>query len=112
VTTISSHVLDTALGRPARDVPIRLERLGDAGQWSPVAEARTDDDGRVRGLAPGDALAAGTYRVTFDTQAYFAASAQPVFYPSVDVVFVVGSDAHYHVPLLLSPFGYATYRGS
>ncbi|HEX3772593.1 MAG TPA: hydroxyisourate hydrolase [Polyangiaceae bacterium] len=109
--TISSHVLDTALGRPARDVPVRLERL-DGGQWSLVAQAVTDDDGRVLRLTPDAGVAAGTYRVTFDTEAYFGAGNRPVFYPRVDVVFVVTAGEHYHVPLLVSPFGYSTYRGS
>jgi 5-hydroxyisourate hydrolase len=111
MTSISSHVLDTTLGRPARDVPVRLDRL-DGGAWSPVAQAVTDDDGRVRRLSPEAGVPPGTYRVTFDTEAYFGAGNRPVFYPSVDVVFIVADDAHYHVPLLLSPFGYSTYRGS
>jgi 5-hydroxyisourate hydrolase len=111
MTSISSHVLDTARGRPARDVPVRLERLDD-GAWSSVAQAVTDDDGRVRSLSPEAGVPAGTYRVTFDTEAYFGANNLPVFYPSVDVVFIVSGDDHYHVPLLLNPFGYSTYRGS
>jgi allantoicase len=111
VTTVSSHALDTTLGQPARGLPVRLDVLDASGQWSEVARARTDDDGRVRRFVDG-ALAGGTYRVTFDTRAYLEATGQPVFYPWVDVVFIATGDAHYHVPLLISPHGYSTYRGS
>jgi 5-hydroxyisourate hydrolase len=112
MSSISSHVLDTGLGHPAKNVPVRLDRLDDEGQWATLSQALTDEDGRIRRLAPDDSLAVGTYRVTFDTMTYFGASDRPVFYPQVDVVFVVERDAHYHVPLILSPFGYSTYRGS
>jgi 5-hydroxyisourate hydrolase len=109
--SISSHVLDTALGRPARALPVRLDRLDD-GRWSTVSQARTDEDGRVRQWGAEGALGAGTYRVSFDTKTYFENDGRPVFYPYVEVVFVVEAAAHYHIPLLLSPFGYSTYRGS
>ena len=113
MSTLSSHVLDTASGRPARGVPVRLEALDAGGDWKTLADAVTDDDGRVRRLPPEGPLPAGTYRVTFDTRAYLEAAGRPVFYPRVDVVFVVGAGAeHYHIPLILSPFGYSTYRGS
>ena len=108
---ITSHVLDSTLGRPAPGVPVSLDRLSD-GEWMPVADAVTDDDGRVAELGPV-ALPGGTYRVTFDTAAYFGSTGQPVFYPAVSVSFVLAEEAeHYHVPLLLSPFAYSTYRGS
>ena len=118
---ITSHVLDTALGRPARNVGVRLDRLDAAGAWTTRGRAVTDDDGRAAFLAGEGATAsgatngpaAGTYRVTFDTGAYFAASQRPVFYPWVDVVFRIDDGReHFHIPLLLSPFGYSTYRGS
>jgi 5-hydroxyisourate hydrolase len=110
--TISSHVLDTASGRPARGLVVRLDVL-DEERWTNLSEVRTDDDGRVRRLAPEGPLRPGTYRVTFETRAYLEAAGLPVFYPSIDVVFVLAEgDAHYHVPLLLSPYGYSTYRGS
>jgi len=103
--TLSTHVLDAALGRPAADVAVRLSRGGEV-----QAEARTDADGRVREL--GD-LAAGSYTVTFDTGGYFAATGQEGFYPEVAVTFtVIEPGRHHHVPLLLSPFAYSTYRGS
>ncbi|MFI6574839.1 hydroxyisourate hydrolase [Nocardiopsis sp. NPDC050513] len=111
---VTTHILDASLGRPARDVPVRLEGAADAERtsWKTVAEGRTDDDGRVPDLGP-DRLAAGCYRVVFDTAAYFAATGQTGFYPEVTVVFdLADEDAHYHVPLLLSPFAYSTYRGS
>lgn len=101
--TLSTHVLDAARGRPARDVPVRLERR-DGDAWVPLAEARTDDDGRVRHLpSPG----AGAHRLVFDT------AGLSDFYPEVAVAFTVTDPAeHYHVPLLLSPYAYSTYRGS
>lgn len=109
MSTLSTHVLDTALGRPAAGVPVRLER-SDGGP--PLAEAVTGKDGRVAALGPAD-LAAGAYRVVFDTGAYFARAGQRAFYPEVAISFLVeAADGHYHVPLVLSPFGYATYRGS
>jgi 5-hydroxyisourate hydrolase len=102
---ISTHVLDTSRGRPAAGVAVVLERQEGDG-WSPVGEARTDADGRVDELA---AAGAGVYRLTFDTGSYFESG----FYPQVAVEFRVDDDAgRYHVPLLLSPFGYSTYRGS
>jgi 5-hydroxyisourate hydrolase len=111
VSGISTHVLDTSRGRPAAGVPVTLERAGDSG-WRPVGSGTTDADGRVRGLltsAPAD----GRYRLTFDTGAYFQAVGEAAFYPEVSVTFVVADgEEHYHVPLLLSPFGYSTYRGS
>lgn len=111
--SITTHVLDTALGRPARGVPIVLTRA-DGDGWQPVGAGATDDDGRLRTLVPAGApLAAGTYRLRFDTAAYFAAQSTTGFYPYVEVVFTLrDAGGHVHVPLLLSPYGYSTYRGS
>ena len=115
MSTVSSHVLDTSLGRPAQGVRARLQMLelvDGAQHWKTLAEETTDADGRVRRFVEAQ-LQSGNYRVCFDTKSYFEASGQPVFYPQVGVVFAVGTgDEHYHVPLLLSPFGYSTYRGS
>jgi 5-hydroxyisourate hydrolase len=109
VSTVTTHVLDTSLGRPAAGVPIRLERLPSG---EPVAEGVTDDDGRARDLGPDD-LPPGTYRVVFGTGAYFARSGRRTFYPEAAVTFLVEeAGGHYHVPLVLSPFAYSTYRGS
>lgn len=110
MSAVTTHVLDTALGRPGRGVPVRLERL-DAGP-ALLAEAATDDDGRVRDLGPGR-LEPGRYRLVFGTAAYHAATGQDGFFPEVVITFALTDpDQHYHVPLLLSPFAYSTYRGS
>jgi 5-hydroxyisourate hydrolase len=109
--TLSTHVLDATSGRPAPNVALTLHRRGQAG-WEPVGEGVTDDDGRCRTLAP-DGLQAAIYRLIFDTGAYFVASGQKGFYPEVSIVFeVTEPELHYHVPLLLAPFAYSTYRGS
>ncbi len=111
---ITSHVLDTALGRPARDLAVRLDVLDEGGAWRTLAERVTGDDGRVADLlAARRRCEARTYRLTFETGAYFAASGRPAFYPRVEVTFDVAAPGeHYHIPLLISPFGYSTYRGS
>lgn len=111
--SITTHVLDTSLGRPAAGVRVVLEQEA-VGKWKRVGEGTTDADGRLRSLvAEGTKLDAGTYRLLFDTGAYFAARKVEAFYPSVTVTFHLRDAAeHYHVPLLLSPYGYSTYRGS
>jgi 5-hydroxyisourate hydrolase len=114
MTGITTHVLDTVRGRPAVGVAVSLARhSGDA--WAELSTARTDANGRVANLLP-TALKhpAGTYRLRFDTGAYFAAQGGGVapFYPVVEIVFEIRDAEHYHVPLLVSPFGYTTYRGS
>lgn len=111
---ISTHVLDTASGRPAAGVGVILEQQGAGGELQQVSRARTDADGRVRELVPGAVdLAAGTYRLTFETGAYFESIDVQGFYPRVSVLFTVRDPTqHHHVPLLLSPYGYSTYRGS
>ena len=112
--SITTHVLDTARGRPARGVAVMLEVVRGPNDAEVLARGATDQDGRLRELLPaGHALVPGTYRLTFDTGAYFAAQHAPTFYPEVAIVFAVrDAGEHYHVPLLLSPFGYSTYRGS
>ena len=110
---ITTHVLDTARGKPAAGVPVVLEiRSGDS--WKELARAVTDGDGRVRPLLPaGTALVPGTYRITFATGAWFRDQEIEGFYPEAALVFDVrDAGQHYHVPLLLSPYGYSTYRGS
>lgn len=110
MSQITTHVLDTARGCPATGLPLALSRL-EKDEWETLAAAVTDEDGRAPGLADGERLPAGTYRIHFDTAAYFGSG--DAFYPWVDVVFRLDdSAAHYHVPLLLSPFAYSTYRGS
>lgn len=111
---ISTHVLDTASGRPAAGVGVILEKQGAGGDMQMVSRARTDQDGRVRELVPGAVdLETGTYRLTFETGAYFESLELEGFYPRVAVLFSVREPSqHHHVPLLLSPYGYSTYRGS
>ena len=109
---ISTHVLDTTRGRPAAGLAVTLRRRGADGDWSVVGRAVTDADGRVKDLANAP-LAAGDYRLEFATGKYFTALDTEVFYPEVFVtVAATDGDAHLHVPLLLSPFGYSTYRGT
>jgi len=110
MTGLTSHVLDLALGQPARGLAVRLE-VPDGATWRVLARAVTDDDGRAGGLAA--ALPAGTYRLAFETGAYFASTGRASFYPYVEVTFqITATGQHHHVPLLLSPHGYTTYRGS
>ena len=113
MSAITTHILDISSGFPARGVPITLERQTSAG-WEIIGKGATDDDGRLRDLLnSGAILEAGNYRLTFDTETYFAQRQVQGFYPQITVVFAVRDAAqHYHVPLLLSPFGYSTYRGS
>jgi 5-hydroxyisourate hydrolase len=113
MSAITTHILDVSTGVPARGVPVTLERETADG-WEIIGRAATDDDGRLRDLLRADeAFAAGNYRLTFDTEIYFQKQQTEGFYPQVTVAFTVRDAAqHYHVPLLLSPFGYSTYRGS
>ena len=114
MSAITTHVLDTARGKPASGVPIVLEIATADGSWDQLGRGQTDDDGRLRTLlAEGPRPAAGIYRLTFDTDSYFGALGIEGFYPSAQIVFRLSApEQHYHVPLLLSPFGYSTYRGS
>jgi 5-hydroxyisourate hydrolase len=110
---ISTHVLDTSRGKPANDVPVRLERQDAAGTWQLLHSARTDQDGRCAQLLTADELPAGVYRLVFDTASYFKAVNANGLYPLVEVIFRVGDgESQFHIPLLLSPNGYTTYRGS
>lgn len=112
MSAITTHVLDTARGRPAAGMTVVLDRL-DGGQWQRVAQGATDDDGRLRTLMPEESRTEpGTYRLVFDTAQYFRRVGASAFYPRVTLEFETAGDAHYHVPLLISPFGYSTYRGT
>jgi 5-hydroxyisourate hydrolase len=110
---ISTHILDTALGRPAAEVAVSLAQLMD-GAWVAVNEAATDSDGRCKYLLPeGETLRTGVYRVHFATATYYASKGLKGLYPYVEVVFeIMDSGQHYHIPLLLTANGYTTYRGS
>ncbi|RRR97461.1 hydroxyisourate hydrolase [Glycomyces terrestris] len=107
MSTVSSHVLDAVTGRPAAGVHLTLARREDDGVFAVVHTGRTDDDGRVAGWN----TAPGLHRLRFDTGDWFAAQGTDTFYPEVEIAFLV-ADGHHHVPLLLSPFAYSTYRGS
>jgi 5-hydroxyisourate hydrolase len=109
---LSTHVLDLSTGKPAAGVSVRLERAEGDG-FVRIAELQTGDDGRIANLLGGEALRAVTYRLTFLIGPYFAVRGLPVFYPEAQVLFVVSDTGrHHHIPLLLSAFGYSTYRGS
>ncbi len=114
MSAITTHVLDTSRGCPAIGVPVVLQQRAEGDRWQVVGGGQTDAEGRVQGLLPqGTALVPGVYRLIFDTQRYFDAQQLRGFYPHVIVVFEANAgEAHYHVPLLLGPFGYTTYRGS
>ena len=111
---ISTHVLDVAQGKPAKHVPVRLEQQSASGEWSLISDSHTDADGRcAQLLADGADLAAGIYRLTFDTASYQQAHSTDTLYPVVEITFRVREEeSHFHLPLLLSPHGYTTYRGS
>jgi 5-hydroxyisourate hydrolase len=113
-TRISTHVLDIAQGQPAKDVPVRLERRDASGAWRLLAAALTDQDGRCAQLMPEkETLTPGLYRLGFETATYFAAGKLDGLYPLVEITFQVREgERYFHIPLLLSPHGYTTYRGS
>jgi 5-hydroxyisourate hydrolase len=113
MSALTTHVLDLSVGTPARGVAVTLEWF-HAGAWTTVAERHTDHDGRVRDLLPeGQPPALGTYRLTFGIADYFHQLGMMTFFTEVPVVFVIRDpERHHHVPLLVSPYGYSTYRGS
>ena len=111
MTRITTHVLDTALGRPAAGLNVRLDRV-DGGKTEEVTSARTDAEGRVRDWSP-QLVAPGHYRLVFETGEWFRAAGRESLYPEVVIhVNLADSEPHYHIPLLLAPFGYSTYRGT
>jgi 5-hydroxyisourate hydrolase len=113
MSQITTHVLDTSVGKPAANVPIVLELQIGGSQWKKLGEGATDSDGRLTNLLGSNALDAGTYRLTFDTGKYFAAREIESMYSTVIIIFTATNvREHYHIPLLLSPYGYSTYRGS
>ena len=113
MSEITTHVLDVSAGRPAAGVPVILEIEKAGGAWKELSRGATDSDGRLRHLLAPGSLVKGKYRLTFETQAYFEARKTAGLYPQVSVVFYVhDANERYHIPLLLSPYGYSTYRGS
>lgn len=113
MSRVTTHVLDTARGAPARGVPVTLERRQESGAFLAIGGGETDGDGRLKAPLHDGSLDPGVYRITFDSAVYFRARGCETFYPGVSVLFEIHDpEQHYHVPLLLSPFGYSTYRGS
>src|SRR5438477_12553734 len=114
MSAITAHVLDISRGHPAMGLAVILHVQSGPEDWLELGRAQTDNDGRVKNLlAPGVAIHKGTYRLTFETGAYFQAAFAETFFPRVEVLFNVTDPApHYHVPLLVTPFGYTTYRGT
>ncbi|MGB6843683.1 MAG: hydroxyisourate hydrolase [Candidatus Acidiferrales bacterium] len=113
MSDITTHVLDTSVGRPAVGVPVLLEIQSSPGVWREISRGATDSDGRLRHLLSSGSLTEAAYRLTFDTRAYFQSRGVTALYPSVTIVFDVRyPKEQHHIPLLLGPFGYTTYRGS
>ena len=112
VSQITTHILDTSIGKPGKGVNIQLQQPSENG-WDTIAQGVTNDDGRIADLlAPDRVLAPGNYQMVFDTGGYFRQMKVTGFYPEVVIQFTVFDDSHYHVPLLINPYGYSTYRGS
>ena len=113
MSPITTHILDVSTGRPASGVDVTLHVQDATGHWRPLGSGLTDADGRQKGLLDGSQFQGGSYRLTFAVGHYFELTQRPCFYDDVQITFKVdATDEHYHVPLLLSPFGYSTYRGS
>ena len=113
MSQITTHVLDTAKGLPAEGIRISLQRPTNEGQWEDITSGVTNSDGRVANFMSDDMIIEpGIYRMLFDTKTYFENNDTKGFYPEVPVIFEITDMEHYHIPLLLSPFGYSTYRGS
>lgn len=112
VSQLTTHVLDTSIGKPGKDITIRLKHCVN-NNWQTLAQGVTNSDGRIADLLPPNRnLASGNYKMVFETEAYFRSTGTKGFYPSVEIEFTVFDDTHYHVPLLINPYGYSTYRGS
>jgi 5-hydroxyisourate hydrolase len=113
VSGITTHVLDVSIGKPAAGIDVRLERKNGDGEWETIGNQKTDSDGRANELYSTSELTTGVYRLLFDVGSYFGPKQIESFYEKIVIAFnVKDSSQHYHVPLLLSPFGYSTYRGS
>lgn len=112
MSPITTHVLDTSSGRPASGIGIQLY-VNNNGSWKLTAEGKTNENGRIGDLLKQDEiLQNGIYKMKFETDSYFSEKKVKSFYPYVEIIFEIDSDEHYHIPLLLSPYGYSTYRGS
>lgn len=112
VSQLTTHILDTTLGKPAKDVSIKLQEMRN-NTWFTITQGTTNNDGRIADLlAPNRILPRGNYKLIFDTNSYFKTQNTKGFYPQVDIQFTIEDTSHYHVPLLINPYGYSTYRGS
>ena len=112
MSQLTTHILDTTKGKPAKDVPITLYK-NEKEQWTELVKGITNKDGRIPDLLKKDiVLEKGIYKIRFETKDYFDKDGIASFYPFVEIVFDITTQEHYHIPLLLSPFGYSTYRGS
>ena len=112
MSQITTHILDTSTGKPAQEVTIILYQGGN-DEWKELARGRTNADGRLPNLlASNEVLQPGIYKLRFETKDYYDRQGIPTFYPFVEVVVDITNDRHYHIPLLLNPFGYSTYKGS
>lgn len=112
MSQLTTHILDTTKGRPATNVSVTLFYFKN-NSWEKIITGTTNQDGRIPGLIPANqTLEHGNYKLLFETSHYFTTQGINSFYPFVEIVFTIDSSEHYHVPLLLNPFGYSTYRGS
>ena len=112
MSQLTTHILDTSIGKPAEGVSVILEQH-KSGSWKKYAEGISNKDGRISDLlVPGQHLDKGSYRLVFDSSSYFKKLDKKTFYPSITIEFEISDNSHYHVPLLLNPYGYSTYRGS
>jgi len=112
MSQLTTHILDTSIGKPAEGVTVLLE-MNQNGEWKKIAGGITNPDGRIMDLVAADeSLQPGSYRLVFDTTSYFGKQNKKTFYPRITIEFSITDKSHYHVPLLLNPFGYSTYRGS
>ncbi len=110
---LSSHILDISTGKPAPNVPVKLALLNSTtGSWENIDQNITDQNGRITNFLEKNNAKKGIYKLTFLTEKYFSTASTKTFYPFIEVVFQIGEETHYHVPITLSPFGYSTYRGN
>ena len=112
MSQLTSHILDTTQGKPAADVTVILYS-GENDNWTEMKRGKTNMEGRINDLLADDVvLQTGIYKLRFETKDYFDSRSIPTFYPYVEIVLDIATEHHYHIPLLLNPFGYTTYRGS
>ncbi|REJ82893.1 MAG: hydroxyisourate hydrolase [Bacteroidetes bacterium] len=112
MSQITTHILDTSVGKPAEGVNTYLEKLNLQNSFEFVAKGITNKDGRISDLVSNKTLESGIYRLRFETGDYYKSKNIKTFYPYIEITFEISGTEHYHVPLLLNPFGYSTYRGS